>query len=231
MQVGINYGRGIKKHPKSIYIYVPIRKKAQNEIEGQQKLDSHIHNERKQDGTTEIIDDLSFRRRVIFDIEDTYVLKNSKKIPILENQLDGNSTERLYEILHKISKYPIIEEKETGGVKGYFSKDKGKIVIKMDLPQDEKTSVLIHEMCHSLYDDFNYKTERGKSEIFVESVAFLVADYFEFDTGSCSFGYITSWAKDNITEVMQIGAKIQKAANEFIELIKQYQNEQLEISA
>ena len=69
------------------------------------------------------------------------------------------------------------------------------------------------------------------SEIFVESVAFLVADYFNFDTGICSFGYITNWAKGDIRKFMSIANKIKETADQFIQLIKDNEFEQEKISA
>ena len=43
---------------------------------------------------------------------------------------------------------------------------------------DAKTAVLLHELTHGLYDDFDYTTDRNLSEVFVESVAYTVASYF-----------------------------------------------------
>lgn len=179
-----------------------------------------------------MINDISYRRTVIFDIADTYLHKGVKPIPILEeNKIDNNTTEDFYEILKFISKCPVIECKNTLGGKGYYDSNNNKIIINSDLTQDDKTATLLHEMTHSLYDDFVYKEERQKSEIFVESVAFLVADYFNFHTSLCSFGYITHWAKNNINEVIKLGKKIQDTSKEFIKMIEDKLDNQLKISA
>lgn len=228
---GKNFGRGIKRHPRSIYIYYPIKTKSRDRIEGQQNIEGTEYKERNQEGTTETINDITYRRTVIFDIGDTYLHKGVKPVPILEDKIDNNTTEDFYEILKSISKCPVIESESTLGTKGYYDSSKNKIFINSNLTQDDKTATLLHEMTHSLYDDFVYKEERQKSEIFVESVAFLVADYFNFDTSLCSFGYITHWAKDNINEVIKLGKKIQDTSKEFIELIKDKLDNQLKISA
>lgn len=224
-------GRGIKKHPKTIFIYTPIKTKKQKTIEGQQNVNGKEEKERNNSGTVELIEGISYRRVAVYDIGDTYVKKGNKRIPILDNTLDSDTTRNLYNALLKISPVPVIMEEINGIKKGYYSKTKNKIVLKQDLSQDDKTAVLLHELCHCLYDDFTYKTERNKSEMFVESVAFLVADYFNFDTSLCSFGYITSWAENNIKEFMSISNKIKETADEFIELIKNSDYEQQEISA
>ena len=137
----------------------------------------------------------------------------------------------MYHTLVDLSPVPVITQEINGIQKGYYDKINRKIVLKESLSQDDKTAVLIHELCHCLYDDFVYKTERNKSEIFVESVAFLVADYFGFDTSLCSFSYITNWAENNIKEFMSLSNKIKETADEFIELIKNNKYKQEKISA
>ncbi len=224
-------GRGVKKNPKTIFIYTPIKYKKQKAIEGQQNVNGKEEKERNDSGTIELIEGISYKRVAVYDIGDTYIKKGNKRIPILDDILDNNTTEELYNTLLEISPVPVKTEEINGIQKGYYSKKNQKIVLKESLSQDDKTAVLIHELCHCLYDDFVYKTDRNKSEIFVESVAFLVADYFGFDTSLCSFSYITNWAEDNIKEFMSLSNKIKETADEFIELIKNSKYKQEVISA
>lgn len=224
-------GRGVKKNPKTIFIYTPIKYKKQKAIEGQQNVNGKEEKERNASGTIEVIEGISYKRVAVYDIGDTYIKKGNKRIPILDDILENNTTEELYNTLLEISPVPVKTEEINGIQKGYYSKKNQKIVLKESLSQDDKTAVLIHELCHCLYDDFVYKTERNKSEIFVESVAFLVADYFGFDTSLCSFSYITNWAEDNIKEFMSLSNKIKETADEFIELIKNSKYKQEVISA
>lgn len=224
-------GRGVKKNPKTIFIYTPIKYKKQKAIEGQQSVNGKEEKERNDSGTIEIIEGISYKRVAVYDIGDTYIKKGNKRIPILDDILENNTTEELYNTLLEISPIPVKIEEINGIQKGYYSKKNQKIVLKESLSQDDKTAVLIHELCHCLYDDFIYKTDRNKSEIFVESVAFLVADYFGFDTSICSFSYITNWAENNIKEFMSLSNKIKETADEFIELIKNSKYKQEVISA
>ena len=212
-------GRGVKKNPKTIYIYCPIKYKNKQTIKGQQNMDGK---EEKDNKDNEVLEGIGYRRVAVYDISDTYVKKGEKRIPIYDDYLDADTSKDLYDILTNISPVPIIWKDDMGSAKGYYSKKEGKIFIKESLSQDDKTSVLIHELCHCMYDDFDYKNEKFKSEIFVESVAFLVADYFNFDTSLCSFGYITNWAKNDIKNFMSLSDKIKKVADEFIKQIKDY---------
>ena len=229
--IGKNFGRGVKKHPKTIYIYAPIKYKKNIEITGQQNINGETSKERNNEGTTEIIEGLNFRRTIVFDIEDTYAKNGAKPIPFIEDYINNNTTLEFFNTLKKISPVTIEEIDMIGGAKGCYSKENKKISLSKNLSQDDKTAVLLHELCHCLYDDFNYKEDRNKSEIFVESVAFLVADYFNFDTSMCSFGYITNWAKNDINEVMKLTKKIEDTTKEYIKLIEDGLNPQVQISA
>ena len=222
-------GRGIRKHPRPIYIYVPIKYKKEKVINGQKDIDGKEKKERNNSGTIETIEDITYKRVTVFDIGDTYLKKDSKKIPIYDDSIDTDTTIDLYNTLVNISPVPVVLEDNIGSKKGYY--DKKKIVLNNNLSQDGKTAVLIHELCHCLYDNFDYKVDRDKSEIFVESVAFLVADYFNFDTSICSFGYITNWAKNDVKNFLKISNKIKETADKFIELIKNNQFKQEEIGA
>lgn len=224
-------GRGVKKNPKTIFIYTPIKTKISKTIEGQQNVNGKEEKERNENGTVEIIEGIKYRRVAVYDIGDTYIKKGNKRISILDDTLDSDTTKNLYNTLLEISPVPVLLEEINGVKKGYYDKKEQKIVIKQSLSQDDKTAVLIHELCHCLYDDFVYKTDRDKSEIFVESVAFLVADYFNFDTSLCSFGYITNWAHNDIKEFMNLSNKIKETADEFIDLIKNNDYKQEKISA
>ncbi len=224
-------GRGVKKNPKTIFIYRPIKYKKQKAIEGQQNVNGKEEKERNDSGTIEIIEGISYKRVAVYDIGDTYIKKGNKRIPIIDDMLENNTTEELYHALIDLSPVPVTTQEINGIQKGYYDKTNRRIVLKESLSQDDKTAVLIHELCHCLYDDFVYKTERNKSEIFVESVAFLVADYFGFDTSLCSFGYIINWAENNIKEFMSLSNKIKETADEFIELIKNNRYKQEKISA
>lgn len=94
-----------------------------------------------------------------------------------------------------------------------------------------KASVLLHEIAHSLYDDFDYKKDRNLSEVFVESIAYIVANHFGLDTSHCSFNYIIKWAHGDTKTVLDLGTKIQESANKFIEDLENFEIQDLELVA
>lgn len=136
-----------------------------------------------------------------------------------------------YDTLKSFSKFPVYEKELYGDIEGYYSPTEKKIVLKQSLSIDDKTAVLLHELAHGLYDDFNYKTDRNLSEVFVESVAYIVADHFGLDTSRCSFNYITQWAKGDPKVVLDLGNQIQKCANKFIQEIEKFETQEIELAA
>ena len=176
---------------------------------------------------TEVIKYNKYRWVWVYDISET----EGEDIPLEDKSISGDNMLDFFEKLKKLSNIPVIEEDIYSGAKGYYSPKKHIIALKKDLSINEKTSVLLHELSHAFFDDFDYKTDRNLSEVFVESIAFIVADYFGLDTSMCSFNYITAWAKGDPKVVLELGDEVQKCANEFIEKIEKYKIQELELVA
>lgn len=202
-------GRTVKKGSKGIEIMSPrcCKKKV--------KIKNKDTNEEKE----EEMEFLTFRPVYVFDISQT----EGAELPELQKVLNTNNREDLLKILTNFSPFSIKYCNLSGRCKGYFNTKEKYIAIDNKLSIDDKVSVILHELTHGLYDDYNYKDERELSEIFVESVAFIVADYFNLDTSVCSFRYINSWASDDAKKVIDLGTKIQNTAKSFIEKLEQFQ--------
>lgn len=215
-------GRRLKKGAKGIQIVYPIKRKYTTKLNNQESiLDGQEQEEEK------IVEYMTYRYTYVYDISQTV----GENMPLQDNKINSNNMVEFLQFLKSFSPYPIIEENLYGGTQGYWSPKYKQIVLKKELSIDDKVSVLLHELTHALYDDFNYKEDRNLSETFVESVAYIVADYFNLDTSMCSFNYITSWAEGNIETILQLGDKIQKTANQFIKQIEEYQKQNLKIIA
>ena len=212
-------GRNVIRGEKGIAIIAPIPRKM-TRIE---KVVEDGEEKEKQ-----VSYDYNWYRYVyIYDISQT----EGKEIPLETQKLNSNDMGYFYEKLKKFSQVPVYEEELYGGTQGYYSKNKNKIAIKKNLSEDDKAATLLHELTHSLYDDFDYSKDRNLSEVFVESVAFIVADHFGLDTSKCSFNYIAKWASGEPKTVIDLGNKIQKCANEFIEKLEQFEAQELEKTA
>lgn len=169
----------------------------------------------------------AYRYVFVYDISQT----TGEDIPLQSRTLNSNDMEYFYKKLKSLSHIPVIEKELFGSVEGYYSPSQQHIVIKNTLSLDDKAAVLLHELAHALYDDFDYKKNRNLSEVFVESIAYIVASHFGLDTSRCSFNYIIKWAKGDPKLVIDLGNKIQKCANQFIEKIEKYETQELKLVA
>ena len=223
-------GRGIKKLHHRIYIYVPIKRKISKEIEGQQDVTGKEIKEKTRNSKYEIIDTIAYVTKPVYDLRDTYALKGKKRIPFIDNKLNSNTTKDLYKRLLNISPVKVEYKQIDPDVDGYYSIKENKIVLQENLSQDDKTATLLHELCHCMYDEYKLNN-KNKSEVFTESVAFLVADNYGFDTATNSFEYIITWVKDDFKDFMQMIPKIESASKKFIKLIDENEFKQEKIIA
>ena len=72
----------------------------------------------------------------------------------------------------------------------------GKLIwVKPDESEAQKLKTLIHELCH-YYTEHVFGIPRAEAEVIAESAAYAVASHWGFDTGTRSFPYVATWAKD-----------------------------------
>lgn len=211
--------RELVKDAKKIFIIAPIPRKYNQKIV--EVVDS------AEVETTKMIEYNAYRYVYVYDISQT----TGEPIPLKNTNINNNEMADFYEKLKDFSKFPVYEKNLYKGLDGYYSLTKNEIVINENLSMDDKTAVLLHELAHGLYDDFDYQSDRNLSEVFVESIAYIVADHFGLDTSRCSFNYIAKWAKGDPKVVIDLGSKIQKCANQFIKELEKFEMQELELAA
>lgn len=211
--------RELTENAKKIWIVAPIPKKYENKFK--------VIEDGKEVEKTEIIRFNFYKYVYVYDISHT----TGKAIPLQSQKLNCNDMAYFYEKLKLFSKVPVIEKELYAGTQGYYNEKENIIAIKNTLSQNDKASVLLHEIAHSLYDDFDYKKDRNLSEVFVESIAYIVANHFGLDTSHCSFNYIIKWAHGDTKTVLDLGSKIQECANKFIENLENFEIQDLELVA
>lgn len=217
-----DFDRTVKKGSKALKIWVPYQVKTSIPIH-QKELDfTPAENEMEQ---KEIIV-TRFKLGNVFDVSQT----EGKELPKAIHELTGDVKD--YEDLYRAAKavsmdnqVPIsFEEIKRESTNGYYSPDENRIVISKGLKgQEQILKTIFHEMAHAdlhrgsnaQYGDDQYR----KQELQAESVAYVVANHFGFDTSSYSFGYLAIWAKDkngfeDMVEQLQI---IQKEAKSLID--------------
>ena len=217
-----DFDRTVKKGAKALKIWVPYQVKTKIP-ENQKELNfSPSENEMDQKEITVT----RFKLGNVFDVSQT----EGKELPKAIHELTGSVKD--YEDLYRAAKavsmdnqVPIsFEEIKRENTRGYYSPNENRIVISKKLKGEEHIlKTIFHEMAHSdlhkgsnaQYGDDQYR----KQELQAESVAYVVASHFGFDTSSYSFGYLAIWSKDkngfeDMVEQLQV---VQKEAKSLID--------------
>ena len=217
-----DFDRTVKKGSKALKIWVPYQVKTSIPVH-QKELDfTPAENEMEEKEVTVT----RFKLGNVFDVSQT----EGKELPKAIHELTGDVKD--YEDLYRAAKavsmdnqVPIsFEEIKRETTNGYYSPDENRIVISKGLKgQEQILKTIFHEMAHAdlhrgsnaQYGDDQYR----KQELQAESVAYVVANHFGFDTSSYSFGYLAIWAKDkngfeDMVEQLQV---VQKEAKSLID--------------
>lgn len=217
-----DFDRTVKKGSKALKIWVPYQVKTKIPVNQKELSFSPSENEMEEKEVTVT----RFKLGNVFDVSQT----EGKELPKAINELTGDVKD--YEDLYRAAKavsidnqVPIsFEEIKRESANGYYSPDENRIVISKGLKgQEHILKTIFHEMAHSdlhrgtnaQYGDDQYR----KQELQAESVAYVVANHFGFDTSSYSFGYLAIWAKDkngfeDMVEQLQV---VQKEAKSLID--------------
>lgn len=217
-----DFERTVKKGSKALKIWVPYQVKTKISANQNELSFSPSENEIEEKEVTVT----RFKLGNVFDVSQT----EGKELPKAINELTGSVKD--YEDLYRAAKavsmdnqVPIsFEDIKRESANGYYSPDENRIVISKGLKgQEHILKTIFHEMAHSdlhrgtnaQYGDDQYR----KQELQAESVAYVVANHFGFDTSSYSFGYLAIWAKDkngfeDMVEQLQI---VQKEAKSLID--------------
>ncbi|MBQ3413855.1 MAG: hypothetical protein IJH39_00575 [Clostridia bacterium] len=215
----LKLNRNVRKDAQKIFILAPIPRNYKTKV----KVIENGEEVEKE----KIVQYNAYRYTYVYDISQT----EGDEIPLTCQKLEGNDKEELYEKLKQFSPVSVIEENLELGVNGYYSKSRKEIAIKQDLSINHKVKTLIHELTHCMYDDFDYSKDRDLSEAFVESVTFIVADHFYLDTSGYSFNYVLKWVHGDTQNVIDLGNKIQKSADDFIQKIENFEVQEIELAA
>ena len=217
-----DFERTVKKGSKALKIWVPYQVKTKIPVNQNELSFSPSENEMEEKEVTVT----RFKLGNVFDVSQT----EGKELPKAINELTGSVKD--YEDLYRAAKavsmdnqVPIsFEDIKKESANGYYSPDENRIVISKGLKgQEHILKTIFHEMAHSdlhrgtnaQYGDDQYR----KQELQAESVAYVVANHFGFDTSSYSFGYLAIWAKDkngfeDMVEQLQV---VQKEAKSLID--------------
>ncbi len=207
-------GRWIKKGERSIKIFSPIVKKAEDKNEKEKKVL------------------LGFRLTSVFDISQTegkeinvFAFDESKTIERKKEIILGAN--RLMEAIgFSIS---FVNKEELGeDCYGSCNHKSGEIKILKGMSDLRTISTLIHECGHALAHSFpradflglSVKEKREIKEVEAESIACIVCSYLGLDTKNFNFSYIVGWASGDISKFRKNLSFIKECASKLIDSIE-----------
>ncbi|MFH6760890.1 PBECR4 domain-containing protein [Streptococcus suis] len=213
-----DYGRTVNKGEKSLRVWAPVQVVRKDKVSGEPMLDDN----------GKVIKDTVFKLVPVFDISQT----SGKEFPTPVNVLEGKHEDyaNLYRAAKQVSSdngVTISISDTPGTSRGYYSPMENKIVLQKGMSEQQTLKTLFHEMAHSDLHNLDAKATqdftRSTKELQAESVAYVVASHYGFDTSEYSFGYLANWTEDaaTLSDLEAQLAIIQKEANSLIQRLDQ----------
>jgi antirestriction protein ArdC len=182
-------GRQVRRGETGIRIIVPMPSKARPEDD--------------QDGQ----DDQAPAVRLRFGVGTVFAIEQTDgeplpevAVPVLEDDAGG----QLYDALNQLAQAEGITVERQAQLSspemmGFYEPHRKRIVVR-EARQLQMTKTLAHELAHhftGLHE--TYSAKRDEHETVAESVAYVVLAHHGLDSGTRSFPYIATWAKDRAT--------------------------------
>ncbi|KAF0052064.1 PBECR4 domain-containing protein [Streptococcus agalactiae] len=205
-----NFERTVTKGEKSLRIFAPMLIKQRDPETGKVLLDKEG---KEQTRTT-------FKLVPVFDVSQT----QGKELPRPIYELEGKHED--YQNIYRATKafakskdVTLTFDKNLTTSNGYYSPKNKSIVIKSGMSPQQTLKTIFHELAHMDLKHDPKNININQAELQAESVAYVVASHFGFDTSDYSFGYLASWSEDKETlETLENQlVVVQKEAKELIQ--------------
>lgn len=185
------------------------------------------------DEVSDQADSSNDRRRggiVGFGLVTVFALDQTEGDPIEKPQLPDvscreafdNSVARLREVALGVEGRPVtkieLRPRQNGDPESalgwYVPSTKEIVVVTGERPAAHEFKTLCHEIAHALLHPAGERHTRAEAEVEAESTAFVVCHALGLDTGSYSFPYVKTWAREeDVVEVIsRTGDRIIKAS-------------------
>lgn len=207
-------GRNVKMNTRKIFLYGYYRRKKDDLLNGQIDIDGNQKNKRKD--TIEYFNGLPYRKTCNYDIADTFLDRNKKAKSKFEFQF-CYSEQEFMKCLTQISPTKIVEQRNRKEIDDLMEN----ISICSNLSIYQNISLVIHQMCHFIIGK-KLEFENKRLEKFAgETVGFLEANYFGFDTSIYKFTEISEFKELKLETKVDFGTFIQRESKEIINLISE----------
>jgi hypothetical protein len=185
-------GRFVKKGEKGLMILAPCFPPAGKR---EKKTEEEEEEEEGEEKPRIIRTPAYFRVVYVFDVSQTEGAELPEvEVPVVQDEDSRPLFELGLQYADKIGINMLDQPKVpvSSDTMGYYAPRDREIWVRSNVPQNQQTKSLFHELAHSRAED-KYGPE---AEVLAESVAFAVCNHFGFDTGARSFPYVALWARD-----------------------------------
>jgi hypothetical protein len=156
-----------------------------------------------------------FHLTSVFDVSQT----GGEELPSIVKSIEGDEQEHILAGLVELAESKGLEVNyEKLGSFGYLSaRDKIGLAEGHDVNQAAQT--MAHELAHWYLAHLGSDIPQDQAEFEAESAAFVVSNYFGFDTTQITVGYLASWTRDKQkvhAMILTSGKRIMKASKQII---------------
>lgn len=215
-------GRYVRKGEKAIWILAPRFYKPK---------DTDRQNDTWDDDAEETKLKVYFKAVPVFALEQT----DGEPLPEVVRRLEGDDRGLFTRVITWAEAWgcPVAVDNFEGKANGFYEPEKHAITIRAGMSPVQQLKTLLHELAHAhLHRDLEvYRAHRGDCELEAESVAFVVMAHFGLDSGSYSWGYVSTWAgggEEAIKALKACAQRIQATAKAIIEGVER--DQELEVT-
>ena len=218
-------GRNVKKNPRKIYLYGCYRHKKETSLEGQIDIKGNENKTRKM--TIEYFNGLPYRKTCNYDIVDTFLDKSSKVAANVIKLENNYSEQDFMDCLKREMSLNIIEYKDIPKT----TSNKEIIEIYSILTLYQNISLVIREMSHLISKKKTEFENKLLENMAGETIGFLIADYFGFDTSIYQFLGFYEFNRQSLETKVDFGTFCQREAKEIINIISKRMENKAQICA
>ena len=218
-------GRNVKKNPRKIFLYGFYRPTKETLLDGQIDIKGTEKKTRKM--PIEYFNGLPYRKTCNYDIMDTFLDRGSKETTRTIRSENNFLEQEFYDCLKKDMSLNTIENKDA--IETIKTNENIEMLSCMSLYQN--ISQIISNLSNSISKKKIEFENKRLEKLAGETIGFLIADYFGFDTCTYKFNEFDEFNKLSIETKVDFGTFCQREAKEIINIISNRMNNKAQICA
>ena len=151
-----------------------------------------------------------FRAVSVFDVSQTEALPGTEPVSLEppSQPITGDSHAHLLDPLKHLAGelgFTVEHRSLDGAADGWCDAKQRQIVVNATLSRNGQVRVLVHEIAHAL--GVGYREGRGRAEVIVDTVTYVVCGSVGLDTSGSSVPYVAGWGEDGALDAIRACAQ------------------------